>query len=253
MDSGYYAACTGLAAQMQALELVANNLANLGTTGYRGQQATFRSLLAGPGTVALNPLNAAVNNFGLLSGSRTDRTPANLSATGNPLDLGIAGNGFFVVQSGQQTLYTRNGSFHVTPNGQLMTAEGATVLAEAPLLGAKIPITPITLPSGDVAVSADGTISVGGVVVAKLRLAEFAPATSLTAEGNSLYSAPAATELPAAATSVRQGMLENSNVSPMASVVQLIAAQRNADMLQRALTLFDNQLNLAAVQDLPHV
>jgi flagellar basal-body rod protein FlgF len=253
MDSGYYAACTGLSAQMQALELVANNLANLGTTGYRGQQATFRSLLAGPGTVALNPLNAAVNNFGLLSGSRTDRTPANLSATGNPLDLGIAGNGFFVVQSGQQTLYTRNGNFHVVPDGHLVSAEGATVLAEAPPLGAKIPITPITIPSGDVAVSADGTISVGGVVVAKLRLAEFAPATSLTAEGNSLYSAPAAAELPAAATSVRQGMLENSNVSPMASVVQLIAVQRNADMLQRALTLFDNQLNLAAVQDLPHV
>jgi flagellar basal-body rod protein FlgF len=251
MDSGYYAACTGLAAQTQALELVANNLANLATTGYRGQQATFRSLLTGPGTAALNPLNAVINNFGLLSGSRVDLTPANLTATGNPLDLGISGNGMFVVQAGQQTLYTRNGSFHVAPNGELMTGDGATVLAEqSNLLN---PPQPVNVPAGPVTVSADGTVSVNGAVVGKLRLAEFAPGTSLTAAGNSLYAAPANAELPAAATSVHQGMLESSNVSPMLSVVQLISVQRNTEMLQRALTLFDNQLNLAAVQDLPHV
>ena len=85
MDSGYYAACAGLAAQTQALELVANNLANLGTAGFRGQQATFRSLLAGGATVAWNPLNAAVNDFGVLSGSRVDLTSGNLVTTGNPL------------------------------------------------------------------------------------------------------------------------------------------------------------------------
>jgi flagellar basal-body rod protein FlgF/flagellar basal-body rod protein FlgG len=251
MDSGYYAACTGLAAQTQELELVANNLANLSTTGYRAQAATFRSLLTGPGSVTLNPLNAVINDFGLLSGSRTDLTPATLTATGNPLDLGLSGNGFFVVQSGQQTLYTRNGSFHVAPNGQLMTAEGANVLAEQTNL--LNPPTPVSVPAGAVTISPDGTVSVDGAVVAKLRLAEFAPATSLTAEGNSYYSAPANSELPAASTSVHEGMLENSNVSPMLSVVQLISVQRNTEMLQRALTLFDNQLNLAAVQDLPHV
>jgi flagellar basal-body rod protein FlgF len=251
MDSGYYAACTGLAAQTQALELIANNLANLGTTGYRAQQATFRSLLAGPGTVPLNPLNAVINNFGLLSGSRVDETPANLSATGNPLDLGLGGNGFFAVQSGQQILYTRNGSFHVAPNGQLMTASGASVLAEQTNLLA--PPVPVSLPAGAVTVSADGTISVNSAVVAKLRLAEFSPETSLTAEGNSLYSAPANAEQPSPATAVHQSMLENSNVNPMVSVVQLITVQRNTEMLQRALTVLDSQLNLAAVQDLPHV
>lgn len=98
MDSGYYAACAGLAAQTQALELVANNLANLGTAGYRGQQATFRSLLAGGGTVAWNPLNAVVNDFGVLSGTRIDRASGSLAATGNPLDLAVAGAGFFVVR-----------------------------------------------------------------------------------------------------------------------------------------------------------
>ncbi len=244
MDSGYYAACAGLAAQTQALELVANNLANLGTAGYRGQQATFRSLLAGAGTVAWNPVNAAVNNFGVLGGSRVDRSSGSLAATGNPLDLAVAGSGFFVVQSAQGIVYTRNGGFHTTPTGQLMTAQGDAVLGQ---------LGPITLPNGAVAVSSDGTLSVDGTVVAQLRLAEFAPDTSLTALGNALYSAPPASALAPASSSVRQGMIENSNVSPVVGAVQLISIQRNAEMMQRALTLFDSQLNQTAAQDLPRV
>jgi flagellar basal-body rod protein FlgF len=244
MDSGYYAACAGLAAQTQALELVAHNLANLGTTGFRGQRATFRSLVAGGGEVQWNPLNAAINDFGVLGGSRIDRTSGSLAATGNPLDLGISGDGFFVVQSGPGVLYTRNGAFHLSPSGQLMTAEGNPILGQQ---------GPITLPTGTLAVSADGTVSVDGAVVDKLRLAEFSPATSLTAEGNALYSAPAGSALPAASTTLHQGMLEQSNVSSVESVVQLITIQRSAEMMQRALTLFDSQLNQTAVQDLPKV
>jgi len=244
MDSGYYAACAGFAAQVQALDLVAHNLANLGTAGYRSQQATFRSLLAGGGTVAWNPLNAAVNDFGVLGGSRIDRTAGSLTATGNPLDLGIAGGGFFAVQSPQGVVYTRNGGFHTTPAGQLVTGQGDAVLGE---------LGPITLPGGAVAVSSDGTISVDGAVVARLRVAEFSASTDLTAVGDSLYAAPTGSALPAAASSVRQGMLEESNVGPVEGVVQLITIQRNAEMMQRALTVFDSQFNQTAAQDLPRV
>ncbi len=244
MDSGYYAACAGLAAQTQALDLVANNLANLGTAGYRGQQATFRALLAGSGTVAWNPLNAAVNDFGVLGSSRVDLTSGSLNATGNPLDLAVAGKGFFVVQSAEGTLYTRNGGFHRTPAGQLVNSEGDALLGEQGT---------ISLPNGAVAVSSDGTVSVDGAVVAKLRIAEFAPGTPLSATGNALYSAPSNSELPAASSSIRQGMLEESNVSPVEATVQLIVIQRNAEMMQRALTLFDTQFNQTAAQDLPRV
>jgi flagellar basal-body rod protein FlgF len=244
MDSGYYAACSGLAAQTQALELVANNLANLATAGYRGQQATFRSLLAGRGSVGWNPLNTAVNDFGVLGGSRVDPSSGSLTATGNSLDLAVAGKGFFVVQSAAGLVYTRNGGFHRTPSGELVTAQGDAVLGEQ---------GPITLPSGAVAVSADGTVSVDGAVAAKLRVAEFGPDISLIPAGNALYAAPDALTLPAASTSIRQGMLEESNVSPVESVVQLITVQRNAEMMQRALTLFDSQFNQTAVQDLPRV
>jgi flagellar basal-body rod protein FlgF len=244
MDSGYYAACAGLAAQTQALELVAHNLANLGTTGYRGQQATFRSLLAGPQSVAWNSLNAAVNDYGMLSGSRLDLNPGSLAASGNALDFGIEGKGFFAVQSPQGVLYTRAGSFHVTSAGQLVTAAGDAVLGEQGL---------VILPTGAVAVGADGTISVNGGVVAKLRLTEFKPDTNLSAVGDALYRAPEGSGEIAATSSVRQGMLEASNVSPVVSVVQLISVQRNAEMLQRALTIFDSQFNQTAVQDLPRV
>jgi len=254
MDSGYYAACAGLAAQTQALDLVAHNLANLGTTGYRGEQATFRSLVAGSNGVsnplvlnalASNGLNAAVNDFGVLGGSRVDLTAGSLTATGNPLDLGIAGAGFFVVKSSAGVAYTRNGSFHVTAAGQLVTGQGDSLLDEKG--------SPITLPNGAVAVSADGTVSVDGNVTAKLGLAEFSPATNLQALGNALYAAPAASALPPAATSVHQGMLEESNVSAVESVVQLINLQRKAEMMQRALSIFDSQFNQTAVTDLPRI
>jgi flagellar basal-body rod protein FlgF len=111
----------------------------------------------------------------------------------------------------------------------------------------------INVPGGALAVSDDGTISVDGTVIAKLRLAEFSPGTVLSAVGNSLYSAPAGTALPAASSSIRQGMLEASNVSSVESVVQLITIQRNAEMMQRALSLFDSQFNQTAAQDLPRV
>jgi flagellar basal-body rod protein FlgF len=244
MDSGYYAASAGLAAQEQALDLVAHNLANLSTTGYRAQQTTFRSLLAGDAGVSANPLNAAVNNFGVLSGSRLDLTSGSFTPTGNPLDAAIAGSGFFSVQSSDGVLYTRDGSFHVTGAGQLVTSEGNAVLGQQ---------GPITLPNGNAAISSDGTISVDGNVVDQLNLAEFPPGTSLTAVGNATYSAPAGAAVPAVQSTVRQGMLEGSNVGAIEGVVQLITVQRNTELLSRAMSAFDGQLNQTAVQDLPKV
>ena len=244
MDSGYYAACAGLAAQVQALELIANNLSNLGTAGYRGQQATFRSILASRGDPQ-SPVNNAINNFGILGGSTVDLESGSLTATGNPLDLAVAGKGFFVVQSDSGgRLYTRNGGLHRATDGTLVNSEGDPVLGE---LGR------VQLPNGVISVSGDGTISVDGAVAAKLHIAEFAPNTELQPAGKALYAAPPDSELPPVSSSVRQGMLEQSNVSEVTGLVQLISVQRNAEMMQRALSLFDTQLNQTAAQDLPRV
>ncbi len=243
MDSGYYAACAGLAAQVQGLELVANNLANLGTTGYRAQSAVFRSLLTMPERAA-NPLNRSLNNFGILGGSRLDYTPGNLTQTGNPFDLAIAGKGFFVLESASGRFYTRDGAFRRTDDGQLVTSEGDSVMGEQ---------GPITLPNGAISIAGDGTIAVDGAIAAKIRIVDFSPDVGLLASGSATYQAPASAELAATSSSIRQGMLESSNVSPVQGVVQLIMTQRNAEMMQRTLTLFDTQLNQIAAQDLPKV
>ncbi len=244
MDSGFYAVCTGLAAQLQALDLVAHNLANLSTTGYRGQKMMFQSLMAGYASVPENLLNTAINNFAVLSNSHTDLTSGSLVRTGNPLDLGIAGPAFFAVRTPQNVLYTRNGSFHITPDGNLVSEEGYPVLTGQ---------GPIGLPNGTVGVSSDGTISVDGAIAGKIRLVEFASGTELEAAGNALYTAPLDSVRTASSSSIRQGMLEASNVSAVESVVELITVQRNAEMMQRALTVFDSEFNQTAVQDLPKV
>jgi flagellar basal-body rod protein FlgF/flagellar basal-body rod protein FlgG len=245
MDSGFYAACAGLRAKAQALEVVANNLANLTTTGYRAQEATFRSLLAGSARVPGNPLNRAVNDFGVLGGTRVDLRAGNMEATGNALDLGLEGSGFLVVQRGTEMLYTRNGNLRVSATGQLITAEGDAVLGEQ---------GPIPVPSGKVAVGSDGTLSVDGAVAGKLRLAGFAAGTELTAVGSSYYvPAKGAAVTAAADTSVRQGMLESANVNPVAATVGLITVQREAEMLQRALNTFYSEFDHIAATDLARV
>jgi flagellar basal-body rod protein FlgF len=234
---------------MQSLEMLGHNLANLSTAGYRGEQTTFRSILTGRGTVSWNAINDAVNDFGVLSGSRLDLSAGSLAPTGNPLDLAVAGNGFFVLQSGGQggqkeMRYTRNGGFHVAAAGQLVTRQGDSVMGQT---------GPVILPNGNVVISSDGTISVDGNVVDHLQLAEFASSTELTPMGNATYAAPGGSALPAADSTVEQGMLEGSNVNPAEAMVELIQVQRNAEMLGRVVGALDGEMNQTAVQDLPKV
>jgi len=240
MDSGFYAACAGLRTQTEALDLVAHNLANTNTTGYRRQQPTFRSLLTGH---SANPLNLVLNHFSVMGGTQLDLTPGNLRATGNPLDVAIEGAGFFAVQTSHGTLYTRDGNFRVSAKGQLVTAQGDPVLGEQ---------GPIPVPTGLASISADGTLSIAGAVAGKLRVLDFA-GSALTPVGSSYYDAGQAKGLPAAAASVRQGMLEASNVDPLAAVVNLISVQRSAEMLQRALSMFHSDFNHIAASEVPRV
>src|SRR5271157_695628 len=128
MNTGLYAACAGLLARTQALDLAANNLANANTGGYRAQVPSFRSLLAGAGTLR-NASTQATNEFGVLAESRLDQQQGPLDRTGNDLDLAIQGSGYFALQTPQGTrLYTRNGAFHVDAQSQLVTSDGNLVL-----------------------------------------------------------------------------------------------------------------------------
>jgi flagellar basal-body rod protein FlgF len=243
MDTGYYAACTAMMAQSESLELVANNLANSGTTGYRAQHSIFRSILATSSGMPINELNEATNNYGVLEGSRFDLSQGGFQNTGNQLDFAIDGPGFFAVQTENGKFFTRNGGFHVS-HGQLVTSEGDPVLGEKGI---------IHIPNGPVAISPDGTISVDGAVSGKIELVEFAPGTQLESAGKTYYTAPAKSSTPSANSQIRQGVLETSNVDPVRSAVDLITVQRSFEMMQRALSLFVGQLNSTAVSELPRV
>ncbi len=181
MDSGYYAAMTGLVARTQALDTAAANLANAQTPGYRAEREFFRSVLLGPDAMD-SQLGETVNNYGLLGGDRLSMAQGALEPTGNPLDLAIEGQGFFMVETPNGPRYTRDGSFHRAQSGQLVTEAGEPVLSAAG--------KPIAIPPGEVSVGADGAVSVAGGVVAQVGVFSFPAGTQLTAEGANRYVAP---------------------------------------------------------------
>jgi len=248
VDSGYYAAFTGLLAGTQALELAANNLANISTTGYKAQREFYNALAARLGNSngrQLSPLNQAINNYGVLGGAIVDLQSGTLERTGNDLDVAMEGSGFFVVQTNAGPKYTRNGNFRVGTEGQVQTAWGDPVLDDQN--------RPLEIPSGPVSISADGTISLQGGVVGRFQTVDFAPGTTLVPEGNSMYSAPKGSATPATDPRVRQGMLEASNMSPITGTIALIMIQRQTQLLQQALSIFHNEFNKSAAEDLPRV
>jgi flagellar basal-body rod protein FlgF len=241
MNSGYYAAFTGLVARLGALDVIANNLANVSTTGFRGQREFYSAVTANLTGQVLSPLNRAINDFGVLGGSNLDLSQGSLHSTGNNLDLAIAGSAFFAVQTQRGVRYTRNGSFHVTATGQLVTQD------QEPVLG---PNGPIILPPGDVTVGEDGTIMVAGAIAGQVRMARFSLDTQLLPEGNSNLIAPAGTEQVATDSKIQQGMLESANLNPIQQTVAMMALQRHAELLERTLSVFQNDIDKTAIEDM---
>ena len=245
MDSGYYAAMTGLVARTQALDTAAGNLANAQTPGYRAEREYFRSVLLGPDAFD-SQLGQTVNNYGLLGGDQLSMAQGAIQQTGNPLDLAIQGQGFFEIQTPAGLRYTRDGGFHRAQNGQLQTAAGEPVLSSAGQA--------IVIPPGEAAVGGDGSISVAGGVVSTVGVFSFPAGTNLTPEGANRYVAPAAAKAAVSQdASVRQGALEGANQDVIQGSLDLVVMQREAEMMQRALTVFHNDFNRFAAEDLPKI
>lgn len=245
MDSGYYAAMTGLMARTQALDAAATNLANAQTPGYRAEREYFRSALLGPDAVG-SQLGQTVNNYGLLGGDRLDMAQGSLVQTGNPLDLAVQGQGFFQVQTANGIRYTRDGSFQRSQTGQLITAKNEPVLSSTG--------QPIAIPPGEVSVGTNGVVSVAGGAVGTVGVFTFAPNVQLKAEGANRYIAPAdATPVLSTDATVHQGSIESANQDVVQGTLNLIMMQRQAEMMQKALTVFHTEFNKFASEDLAKV
>jgi len=245
MDSGYYAAMAGLVARTEALDTAAANLANAQTPGYRAEREYFRSVLLGPDGGG-SQLGETVNNYGLLGGDRLSMAQGHLQETGNPLDLAIEGQGFFEVQTANGLRYTRDGSFHRAASGQMVTAAGEPVLSSSG--------QPIAIPPGEVSVGADGSISVAGGVAATVGVFGFPAGTELTPEGANRYVAPpGVTAIAAKDAAVHQGAIEGANQDVIQGSLDLVMMQREAEMMQKALTVFHTEFNKFAAEDLPKI
>lgn len=252
MNQGLYAAYLGMRARQQALDTIADNIANASTTGFKAGALVYRSVEEGEtvsGAAAASaapnapaqPLSAGTTApghpraLGVVVGSSVDHGAGALRQTGAPLDLALSGEGYFVVQTARGERYTRAGSFTLNADGQLVTQTGDLVVGEG---------GPLTLPPGEVTVGGDGSVSVAGREAGRLRVARFErPAAALLKEGANLF-APTGTERPTEATGARvmQGVLESSNVNPVAELSAMIEASREFDSLQRSITLQMNDL-----------
>lgn len=242
MIPGIYSAATAMQQAAQRHELISQNLSHLNMPGYRRvslPQQTFESTFseAQQGNFAFDSLGTASR------GPAVDFTPGFFEHTDQPLDFAIQGDGFFTVDANDQELYTRNGAFHVNSDGRLVTADGYPVKADSGNL---------TLPPNstinDLDVTEDGTATVNGVSIGKLKIVRFDNAKALQQKGVTLFSAPGGVTPQDTDAVVLQGAREHSNVHPVRELVDLIAASRAHESAQKAMNTLsaaiENHTNL---------
>jgi flagellar basal-body rod protein FlgF len=208
-------------ALMREYETITNNLANVSTAGYKRRCNAFSKSLQGQmtGTGSDKYLAGSID-----LNSSLDFSQGNLSETGRPLDFAMYGKGFFVIETPNGPLYTRNGMFHTNQNGQIVDSQGRIVAGQA---------GPITIPTdvgiSQVSVSNDGDISAGGIPIGKFQLVDFKDnEDKLVPSGDSCYRMPDKNIQPVAAenTIVKQGNQEVSNVKMIEELVDMIMVSR---------------------------
>lgn len=219
MDSYASSIANGLWSRMQALDVVANNLANAATTGYKADHSFQMTL------------SEAESNGMAMPRFWTDSSQGTLKSTGTQTDLAINGTGYFTVSGGSGPLYTRNGAFQVAPTGELVTSEGYKLQASG---GSAIRIDP----NRPFVISPDGSVTQDGASAGQVAVVEFPTSSSLIKHGGSYYKPVNTGEQPKPSSAlVVQGSLETSNVSPAESSVEMIGIMRQFESLQRALSL----------------
>lgn len=243
MDSISIAAASGMQARMQSLEMLANNLANTETGGFKADRE-FYSLFTGAEATS-DPTTGDLSTMPVIEAQWTDLAQGDLKVTGNPLDFAIEGDGMFAIQTPHGVRYTRNGSFRVSAAGVLVANDGSPVRARGTT-------KPITLDPGiPVEVLNDGTVQQSGQPVAQIETATFDPGM-LAREGSNYFTAVDGAKAKAASGSVLQGKLESSNVAPAESAVRLVSIMRQFEMLQKAISI-GNDLNRASIEQVAKV
>ena len=252
MNVSLYSSATGMQAQQLNLDTIANNLANVNTTGFKKSKIEFQDMLyqkprsagADGGAGNLVPSGVQIGVGSRVVSTAKVFTQGTLSETGQNLDIGIQGDGFIEVQRPDGTsAYTRDGSLQVNASGQVVTSDGLPVLSGFQAIPAGASSISIA-PTGEVSI-----VAAGGTTSFRIQLARFPNPAGLDSVGGNLY-----TETPVSGTAelgypgssgygtVIQGYLEGSNVNVVSEMVNMIVAQRAYEINSKAIQSSDEML-----------
>lgn len=246
-------AATGMNAQQTNLEVIANNIANINTTGFKRARAEFTDLLYQTQRLAGVPNQANQNiipegaSIGLgvkTAAIRYLHLQGDLASTGNKLDLALTGHGYFQIESPDgQTYYTRDGAFNTNANGQLVTIDGNPVIPNITIPQGAVDV--VINKTGQVFAQMDGQTALQSV--GQLTIATFVNEAGLKPVGDNLYQETDASGQPTVGVpgdpgfgTVSQGYLESSNVDPVKEITEMISAQRAYEMNSKVIQAADD-------------
>jgi flagellar basal-body rod protein FlgG len=236
MIKGLYTTESGMRPKLVRLEIIANNLANINTTGFKRDKAFSE---------ALDDATVARQTSGTeqpLTHEYTDFSEGSLRPTNNPLDVAIQGKGFLVVETPNGVRYTRNGNLQLSLDGTLVNGSGYVVMGT----NGKIQLPDVQrLQNGSLHISETGEVMVDKQSIGHLRVADFADYTAIHKDHESLFTVDAGTavaEGPGSQTSIRQGYLEESNVDGISEMISMIELNRAFEADQKSLRSQDATL-----------
>jgi flagellar basal-body rod protein FlgF len=252
MANGLYTVVSGSLAQERRLDVLAHNLANVTTVGFKADVPVFEVIVAPPPLIASGfpimgalsappPMSVLQESYVGFTGVKADLSAGELRSTGNPLDVAINGKGWFSIETPAGTRYTRNGSFSLNPEGQLVTQDGWPVSGNN---------GPITLQGNVVKIDSRGFIVVDGQEVDQLKIVTLPAENAFQKAENALFAAPPGAAVEEAATDldVKQGYVELSNVNAIKGMTALIDAMRAYESYQKVLQTW-NETTARAVND----
>ena len=236
MESVAYIALSRQTALLRQMDVVANNIANAGTAGFRGEHMLFAEHVA---DLRSDRPMSYVEDLAVIR----DTQPGHLVTTGNDLDLAIQGDGYFVVETPAGSRYTRGGTFQLNADREIITSQGYPLLDEQD--------RPINVPAeaGRVTVTRDGTVFADGGLVARIRLAAFADEQALRKTMGGLYITDQAPQ-PAEAAQILQGRIEQSNVQPVVEMTRMMEVLRSFQATQNMLDA-EHERKVRAIRELP--
>ncbi|MBZ0272069.1 flagellar basal-body rod protein FlgF [bacterium] len=231
MTNGIYAAVLGARIEGTRLDVIANNVANAGTPGFRADRALFSTHLDFVSDDKFNKFRKTLDNVGRYFQTASTFTSGPIQFTGREGDAAIEGEGYFVLQGPNGDIYTRAGNFRVDTDGTLRSASGFAVMGEG---------GPITVdPTRDLSFGPDGAVFSGGEQVDRLRVAAFEDQRLLRKAGGTGFTGDAAAPKADPEFTVVNGALEGSNVNVMREMAGMVTTSRQYESYQRTIKMID--------------